>query len=262
VSTETNKVLDRALMVLRRLALRPDGYSLPELTAELGLSKTTTRRFVQTLCNQGFADYDPERQRYTLGMLILGLSTGLAQQNVLAVAVHPALEALQQETAETASLWLRIRLSSLCLSSIESPQFVRTVSPIGRSIPLYASAHSKMLLAGLDDGELQEYLRLTDLTPLTPFTIVDAEQLTAEVTRIRKQGYAVSRQEVNLDVTGIAAPILGPAGRIIGCLSVTAPSHRADDERLGTMIDAVRRAAADATLRASGRSAADPRSTG
>jgi len=61
VSTETNKVLDRALAVLRQFALRPSGYTVPELTAELGMSKTTTRRFLQTLAGRGFLDYDPDR---------------------------------------------------------------------------------------------------------------------------------------------------------------------------------------------------------
>jgi DNA-binding IclR family transcriptional regulator len=252
VSTDTIAVLDRALMVLRQLATRPDGYSLPDLTADLGMSKSTTRRFLQTLCKQGFADFDAERQRYTLGMLILGLSTGLAQQNVLAVAVHPALEALQQRTGETAALWLRMRFFALCLSSIESPLFVRTVSPIGRSIPLYAGAHGKMLLAGMDAAEMDDYLRITELTPLTPATLVDPEQLIAAVVRIRREGHAVSHGEVNADVTGVAAPVLDPTGRIIACLSVTAPSHRVDDVALSELVDAVKDAAVDATRRTSG----------
>jgi IclR family acetate operon transcriptional repressor len=249
VSTETNKVLDRALAVLRQFALRPTGYTVPELSAHLGMSKTTTRRFLQTLAGQGFLDYDADRQRYTLGMLILSLSTGLSQQNTLTVAVQPVLEALQRDSAETASLWIRVRLEAMCLSSVESSQFIRAVSPIGRSIPLYAGCHGKQLLAGMEDAELEDYLRVTELTPLTSATITERTALTKELDRIRADGFSASRGEVNIDGAGVAAPITNPAGRIIACLSITAPAHRLSDERFQAFVPLVRGAASDASGR-------------
>ena len=257
MSTDTIAVLERALGVMRLLALRPEGYSVPELVAESGMSKSTVRRFLQALTKQGFVDFDGERQRYTLGMLLLGLATGISQHNVLAVAVHPALESLQRSTNETVALWLRVRLSALCLSSIESTQFVRTVSPIGRSIPLYASAHSKLLLAGLTEQELGDYLDTAELVPLTSATITDRTLLRAEVARAREVGFAVSHGEVNDDVTGVAAPVFDPAGRIIACLSATAPSHRVDDKRLDQLCADVQTAAAEATRRISGSGVRD-----
>ncbi|WP_196218024.1 IclR family transcriptional regulator [Streptomyces blattellae] len=265
MSTDTIAVLDRALSVLRVLALRPEGYSLPELVEELGLPKSTVRRFLVTLAGHGFADYDEERQRYTLGVLILGLAAGIAQQNVIAVTLHPALERLQRETQETASLWIRVRFSALCLSSIESPQFVRTVSPLGRSIPLYASAHSKVLLTQLSDAELEEYLAATDLQALTPQTITDPAAVRQEIREAREKGYAVSIGEVNDDAVGIAAPVTDQTGRIIACLSITAPAHRVDDRRLPTLISSVLDAAAMGTARITGSrhpaSATTPRSS-
>jgi DNA-binding IclR family transcriptional regulator len=257
MSTETNKVLDRALAVLRQFALRPTGYTVPELSAHLGMSKTTTRRFLQTLTGQGFLDYDAERQRYTLGMLILSLSTGLSQQNTLTVAVQPMLEGLQRDSEETASLWIRVRLDAMCLSSVESSQFIRAVSPIGRSIPLYAGCHGKQLLAGLEEPELEDYLRVTELTPLTPATLTKRAELVKELDRIRADGFSVSRGEVNADGAGVAAPILNPAGRVIACLSITAPGHRVSDERMRDFIPLVRTAAADASGRLFGPPPAD-----
>jgi len=252
VSTETNKVLDRALAVLRQFALRPNGYTVPELTAELGMSKTTTRRFLQTLAGQGFLDYDPDRQRYTLGMLILGLSTGLSQQNTLAVAAQPMLEALQRESTETASLWIRVRLEAICLSSVESDRFIRAVSPIGRSVPLHAGCHAKALLAGLDDPELDDYFKVAELAQLTSYTITSPVDLKKQVAQIRTDGYAESRGEVNADGVGVAAPITNPAGRVVASLSVTAPGHRVDQDRLRSFVPMVREAAAEAGRRVFG----------
>jgi DNA-binding IclR family transcriptional regulator len=252
VSTETNKVLDRALAVLRQFALRPSGYTVPELTAELGMSKTTTRRFLQTLAGRGFLDYDPDRQRYTLGMLILGLSTGLSQHNTLAVAAQPMLEGLQRESTETASLWIRVRLEAICLSSVESDRFIRAVSPIGRSVPLHAGCHAKALLAGLDDAELDDYLKVAELAPLTSYTITSPVDLKNQVVQIRTDGYAESRGEVNADGVGVAAPIANPAGRVVASLSITAPGHRVDKDRLRSFVPLVREAAAEASRRVFG----------
>jgi len=252
VSAETNKVLDRALSVLRQFALRPTGYTAPELSAELGMSKTTTRRFLQTLAGQGFLDFDPDRQRYTLGLLILSLSTGLSQQNTLTVAVAPVLESLQRESNETASLWIRVRLEAMCLCSVESDQFIRAVSPIGRSVPLYAGCHAKALLAGLDDTELDDYLRVTEMRPLTKFTITKRAVLEKQLVQIRADGYAESRGEVNADGAGVAAPIMNPAGRVVACVSITAPAHRVDDARRRSFVPMIRDAAADASRRVFG----------
>jgi len=252
VSSETIKVLDRALAVLREFAVHPAGYTAPELAAHLGMSKTTARRFLQTLSNGGFLDFDTDRQRYTLGMLILGLSTGFSRQTSLTVAVQPVLESLQAESFETASLWLRVRQDAMCLSSFESSQYIRAVSPIGRSVPLYAGCHGKQLLAGLNDSELDEYLTTTDFSPLTTSTLTTRAALEKEIAQIRSDGYATSRGEVNIDGAGVAAPILNPDGKVIACLSITAPSHRVDDERLHTFVTLIRGATSDAARRVFG----------
>jgi DNA-binding IclR family transcriptional regulator len=252
VSSETIKVLDRALAVLREFAMRPSGYTAPELSEHLSMSKTTTRRFLHTLSNGGFLDYDAERQRYTLGMLILGLSTGFSRQTSLTVAVQPVLESLQVKSCETASLWLRVRQDAMCLSSEESSRYIRAVSPIGRSVPLYAGCHGKQLLAGLNDDELDEYFSTTDFAPLTTSTLTSRAALEEEIAQIRSDGYAISQGEVNIDGAGVAAPILSPQGKMIACLSITAPSHRVDEERLRAFVSLIRCASTDAARRVFG----------
>ena len=252
MSNETIKVLDRAFIVLRLLASKPGGFTLPELCDRLDLSKSTARRFLNTLCKAGFAELDNDGQRYKLGMLMLTLSTGLSQQNALTVAVHPILEELQARSGETAALWLRIGSVGLCLSSVESPQFVRTVSPIGYTVPLFAGAHGKQLLAGLSSSELEEYLAETDVARLTPATIVSRDALRREVSRIQRRGWSLSRGEINADAVGVAAPILNAFGAIFACVSVTAPAHRIDDDRIEGIADRVVDAAAEATRRVTG----------
>jgi len=107
-------------------------------------------------------------------------------------------------------------------------------------------------LAGLNDSELDEYLTTTDFSPLTTSTLTTRAALEKEIAQIRSDGYATSRGEVNIDGAGVAAPILNPDGKVIACLSITAPSHRVDDERLHTFVTLIRGATSDAARRVFG----------
>jgi DNA-binding IclR family transcriptional regulator len=65
-----------------------------------------------------------------------------------------------------------------------------------------------------------------------------------ELTAIPERGWAVDREEGNIGVSCVAAPIFGPLGEVAAALSVTGPTGLVRPERIGP---AVRLAAAAAS---------------
>jgi DNA-binding IclR family transcriptional regulator len=76
-----------------------------------------------------------------------------------------------------------------------------------------------MIMAHMSPEDLERHLS-APLIRYTPKTITDPEKLRADLAKVRKQGFAMDSGEHNLTVHAVAAPVLDPAGRFLGALSI------------------------------------------
>lgn len=81
---------------------------------------------------------------------------------------------------------------------------------------------------GVAGSYVVEVLAYADgpLEAKTPNTIVDPDQLAAEMDTTRARGYAIDNVENEDGVRCVAAPIRDHAGEVIAALSVSAPAYR------------------------------------
>jgi IclR family KDG regulon transcriptional repressor len=121
------------------------------------------------------------------------------------------------------------------ISTLESPQSIRMSSKVGNRRHLHSTALGKVLLSGLTEKEVWRLIRFRGLPKLTPRTIVSRQALAAELDRVRNQGYALDNEENEPDGRCLGAPIIGPGGRIVAALSISAPVFRVDIGRARTM---------------------------
>lgn len=97
---------------------------------------------------------------------------------------------------------------------------------LGQPYPLHAGSSSKVILAHLRKQEIDDYLERHELTALTDATVTSQRKLRAELTAIRKRGYAVSLGERQVGAASIAAPILDHDGGVVAAISVCGPLSR------------------------------------
>ncbi len=108
-----------------------------------------------------------------------------------------------------------------------SPQRVLPVSAqIGFRLPAIATALGRVLLASLDDRQLDKFLARLRPEKITTFTVTDKTQLRKAILDIRKTGYAVADQEVEVGFRSIALPLKKPDGRVIAALNIGVHSER------------------------------------
>ncbi|NPV89472.1 MAG: IclR family transcriptional regulator [Firmicutes bacterium] len=218
----------RTLEILE--ALEKDVQGLSELSRRLSLSKATLLRFLNTLINHGYVDYDPKTQKYDLGTRVLKLGMKVSERYDLKRIAAPYLERVWHDCEETVYLNIRNGYERLCIDCMNGKKEVRVVSYIGHSSPLHVAASGKAILAFLDPAEIDDYLSKVEFEKVAPGTITDPELLRSNLEKIREMGYATSFEERLADAIGASAPIRDITGRVIASVSITAPSNRTEKD--------------------------------
>ena len=181
--------------------------ALADLVAATGLSRATTHRLAVALETHGLLRRTAEG-RFALGLRLVGLGRAATDALPLAEAAAAALAALRDATGESVQLYVREGEHRVCIASLESPHGLRTIVPVGATLPL-------------DRGSAGRVLRGEPVG-----------------------GWSESVEEREPGVASVSAPVLDDAGRVVAAVGVSGPVERTSrrpGERYGAaVLDAAR----------------------
>ena len=181
MAAETSQTLDRGLRVLELLADSPEGLTVTEIAAALGVSRTVVYRLVVTLEQHGLLRRGADG-RARMGLAVLSLARYV--QPLLREAAAPSLRRLADATGATAHLTVVDGQDALAVAVVEPTRSDFHVAyRVGARHPLDRGAAGKAVLAA----------RATGGRPFEP-------------------GWVVSTGELQQGAYGLAAPLLGVAG--------------------------------------------------
>lgn len=243
--------LRRALDVLSAIALECERGPIPNLTeiaSQTGINRSTVSRLLQPLIDARLVDQDPETDRYRLGPQTARLGQIYLQHLEVNDVAGPVLEALVDESQETAHLGVRDETDVVYVDKHESPLSVRTGSRIGSRQPLYSTAMGKVLLAHAAPSVFDAMVR-EGLPQRTATTITVPDALKAELERVRVNGYAIDDQENELGIRCIGVPVFDHRGSVVAAISVSGPAARMSINRLEELSTFVMTAAAGVSRR-------------
>ncbi|HEX4108802.1 MAG TPA: IclR family transcriptional regulator [Solirubrobacteraceae bacterium] len=100
------------------------------------------------------------------------------------------------------------------------------VSEVGAVLPAHCTGVGKLLLAHLEPGQLDAILDRHGMPRFTPATIGERDELYAELHRIRRDGVSVDREEVQVGLCCVAAPVYDGDGLVAAAMSISAPTAR------------------------------------
>ena len=211
-------VLDRTLAIVE--AVGSGSRTFSDIAEATGLARSTAHRLLKALEAQGLVSFDAGFG-YRLGPRLVRLASAAMRELPLRELARPALERLARVTGETAQLFVRSGDERLCIDVVESESELRTIVPVGASLPLTAGSAGKVIMAWAPDRE-----RLLGL--LRPFTA-----RTPAVDRLRRQlavahrhGWAESSGEREPGVASVSAPVFGATGTVLAAVSVSGPAQR------------------------------------
>jgi DNA-binding IclR family transcriptional regulator len=214
--------VQRAVALLEAIASDSEPRKAAELAVRCGLNRSTAWRILATLEDLGLVGRDPQTQRYAIGPAAARLAA--AGGDSLPLLARPHLAELSRSTGETVSLAVPRRLQLVYVDQVQAPH-VMAADWLGRAVPLHATSTGKALLAFLPANELQAALAQS-LQPFTDRTITDPAELSAELDRTRRRGYAVSRGELETALWGASAPVRDREQRAIAVVSVWGAESR------------------------------------
>ena len=213
----------RGADVLKSLSGGVDRVS--DISERVNLNKSTVHRLLKSLEKAEFVIQDPVTRRYYLGPLILNLSSKpiIAHQNLI-VCAFEEMGSLRDLSRETVVLHIRAGLERICLEELQSPESIRYTAGKGVTAPIYTGSAGKVLLAELEEAEIQFLLGHLNMVRIGPNTITDKKDLLKEIEKVRRQGYATSFRERLPEGASISVPIRGYITPV--ALSVLGPDNR------------------------------------
>jgi IclR family KDG regulon transcriptional repressor len=235
--------VSRALAILRCFTPSRTVLGVSEVARMLEMHKSTTYRLLVTLEREQFL-YQVEPGRYALSYTVLELATAVSGSGGIREVVLEQLGELVAQTGETAHLAVLDDGEVLYLEKVEGTWSLRMPSAVGRKVPINCTALGKVLLSGLAPDKLKEAARSRKWEAVTPHTVTDPKKLESIARRVGEEGFAVDREEIELGLLCIAAPIRDDVGEICAGISISGPISRIDPH-LPTYVSHVK-AAADA----------------
>jgi IclR family transcriptional regulator, acetate operon repressor len=203
--TTGTQAIDRAAQLLVRVVEAALPPSIGELAARAGLPKSTTSRLVSALERQGLVQRLGDRGRLTAGPVLLRYANRDVSSTLVELAT-PSLRRLADASGETINLAVPGFDGVEHLAQEDTAHFVGVTDWVGRKVPFEPAANGKVFLAFR--------------TPSPQFA------------QIRARGYATSIDELEIGLTAMAAPVIGPMGDAIAALSISGPTARLTSERI------------------------------
>lgn len=238
------QIVDYALDILEQIDQNQDEFNFTDLCNRLNLQKNRVFRLLATLEFHNFIEQNAATSAYRLGLKNLHLRQSFFRHNGLLRHSQPILDTLTLKSQETSYLAIVKDYQVVYLDARESSLPVRAVPRNGRRHPFYCTAAGKVIAAAMNDKILGEYLENRELVMFTPRTIVDPEALTEHLHLVAAAGYAVEEEELEIGVSCLAAPIRDYTKRVVGAISLSAPTDRCSRERVnGELLPLVKAAA-------------------
>lgn len=233
-----NSVLGKARLILEAFSVDDIDLSLSELSRRTGISKATVHRLSQELLDWGMLERSGSE--YRLGMRAFEVGSRVPRFRVMRDAVRPHMERLHFLTGETIHLAVLDGLDALFLEKISDGPRPAQPSRIAGRMPLHCTATGKILLAYSAPTLLEEVVARS-LERRTPSTIMLPGILREQVRKARVAGHATESEETAIGYCSIAVPLFGSSGLLLGALSITAPTFRAQTAQYAAALTAVSR---------------------
>ncbi len=230
--------VDRALFLLETIAEAGGEATLTELSTRTGLNISTCHHLLATLIKRGFATKVTGRRLYALGARIMYLSHACLQVD-LPRRAQRYLEAVNQATGETVHLAALQGDAVVTLAVREARHAVRVdTGRIGKVEAPHATSVGKAILAWLPEDEMRRIVG-HGMKRFTEKTITEFPALLELLRVVRRNGYALDREEFLPGVICVGAAIRDQAGTVIGAISASTPAMRASDEHVALMRDEI-----------------------
>jgi len=214
--------------VLELLANCPEGLPLVEMAGKLKIPANSVFRIALTLERLGYIARNEKTRKYTLTRRLLSVGcTTVHESNIVEVAMD-CLRKFRDDVKETAALAILLPAEArgLVLAQATSSHPFGYRLEIGTRFDLHCTGPGKALVAFLPAEELERIVDSISFTRYNSNTITSKGAFLRELERVRKDGYALDREENMNGCFCVSAPVFDENGYPVAAIWATGPSNR------------------------------------
>lgn len=220
---KTVRGLTRGLLLLNLLNKFDGGASTATLAEFSGLHRTTVRRLLETLQEEGYVRRSLSDDSFRLTMKVRQLSEGFRDEHWISALATPLLGELLREViwpTDLTTLDVDAMVVRETTHRFSRLSFHRSM--VGRRLPLLLTASGLTWLAFSPEHERQPIIEMLATRPEEEYQLArEPEKLHAILEKTRKNGYGSNFQGWQLEqkIASIAVPVRSQE-RVIGCLNL------------------------------------------
>lgn len=239
------QALDRGLAVLRAFDASSPKLTMTDVAERTGMTKAAARRFLLTLVELGYAHFDG--RSYALRPRVLEIGRAYLSSLQLPDVVLPHLEWVAATVRETSSMTVLEGHDVVYVARVQGFRIMTVSIEVGTRFPALLTSTGRVLLSEWPEESLQTLVEASPIPRRTRKTITTPSRLLQELERARKQGWALTDQELEEGLRSIAVPVRDAAGNAVAAMNVSAHAVRASaDDLRRKVLPVLQRAAARA----------------
>ncbi len=234
----TVQSVERAFAVLQSLATGPAGVSA--IADRTELPKSTVARLLTTLSELGAVEQSEALGVYSLGELLIDLSSAASPGRNLVSVARPHLAELVDEIGEAAGLGVLDGLTVYYLDQVDGDHEVQVRDWTGENVDAHVVSSGLVLIASAAD-DVRRALLASDLQRWTEHSVVDPALIERRLEEVHRAGFAWVYEEMSEGLNSVAAPVYNPSGTVIAAVHAHGPSYRfpADGDAAATAASVV-----------------------
>lgn len=234
----------KALDVLELVSEHKDGLTVTEISKKLGNGVSATYHLLNTLKKRQYLSQDQVSKKYRIGLQLYLLCAEKPLKDVVIDIAMQYMNKLTDRYDENCNLLSLVDKDVEYIAQTECKQMLRMFTQKGVRVPFYCTGGGKALFAFLTEKQQLELLEDLTFEKFTGNTITSVEELIKETEVIKSTGVAFDREERELGVICIAAPIFNNDEMPVCAISMSCPKIRLNNSKqkdiTGSIIEAAR----------------------
>jgi IclR family pca regulon transcriptional regulator len=222
--------LARGLAVVQAFSDSRKPQTIANISQKTGIPRAAVRRCLHTLRELGYVD--AELNNFSLRPKVLTLGYSYLSSTPLTVSAQPYLNDISRTLNESSSMAVLEDGEVLYVARAATSRVMSVALNTGSRLPAYCTSLGRVMLAHLPPDELEQYLAKTKLRAMTENTVVNQKRLREILADVRRDGYAINDEELELGLRSIAVPVRGASGQVLAALNVGAQAARVSVKQL------------------------------
>lgn len=236
----------KLISVLELVAAQEHPVTLADVAAAADAPRPTVHRWLAALTDAGLVQRAPDGRHYELAPRASQLAFSILANRPGSAVRHDILKRIAHDVGESCNLTVLHGLQVTYIDRVEAVWPLRITFQRGSQVPAHCSASGKLFLALMTPAKRDALLDSSALERFTDNTLSDRDALARDLKAIRKQRYALDKEEYLPGLVCLAVPIVQRIGRVRSCvaaLAIQAPVARLSSESILVNLSKLRAAA-------------------